>query len=104
ASYLLALLPCLEDLVHLRRILRRSPYFSFFFCNSSGAYRHLPSFPTRRSSDLMPRTSHPSVTWFVMFWIDSYALFGSRTSRTTRSEEHTSELQSRGHPVRPPLL
>src|SRR5690625_7714851 len=65
------------------------------FYYSSAAHLDPPSFPTRRSSDLLtPR-----------------AAVGSSRSRsrlppakaraiaTPRSEEHTSELQSRGHLV-----
>src|SRR5690625_5932580 len=58
-------------------------------------HRDLASFPTRRSSDLSPRA----------FFIASRAAFAPKPStipafcESTRSEEHTSELQSRGHLV-----
>src|SRR5690606_40511996 len=78
----------------------------------------LHSFPTRRSSDLHPLYLHavaitpagpddrsgmvlPVMTydWFQLQYGDLFAFFdmvGSRTIyRTSRSEEHTSELQSR---------
>src|SRR5690606_39421139 len=83
------------------------------FCSSSGAHRYLHSFPTRRSSDLgvtlygaasimVNGNQGESTTgaWF-MFWIGAlimaYMLFGwfGSVIRESRSEEHTSELQSR---------
>src|SRR3712207_8254440 len=93
-----------------------------------GAHRHLPSFPTRRSSDLLktagspqPRSPPASMmpqTSVLIPAIDSAApngsslgAFGSRDSGTSgtdrasapsaigRSEEHTSELQSRQYLV-----
>src|SRR5437870_7124193 len=69
---------------------------SFFFFDCYAPHRDLHSFPTRRSSDLNGRALRAS---------------GERSSRyfpvmiagmeygSTRSEEHTSELQSRGHLV-----
>src|SRR5690625_5573287 len=66
------------------------------------APRDLHSFPTRRSSDLPPLVSNRhrslregcgrSPAWTVLI---------ARNSQTAplRSEEHTSELQSRGHLV-----
>src|SRR5437870_8967023 len=67
----------------------RSCVFLFY---SYGTHRHLHSFPTRRSSDL--RRAAPWRGW------------SSRADSATdwraigsRSEEHTSELQSRGHLV-----
>src|SRR5699024_12646495 len=70
-----------------------SPLVCSFVCYSSGAPRALHSFPTRRSSDLISRTRGtcsasirtPRATWTC--W--------SNTACPTRSEEHTSELQSR---------
>src|SRR5207253_4987777 len=86
-------------------------HFSFY---SAGPHRHLHSFPTRRSSDLS------------LVWLDEEGdcrhpartclnLSSKRARRETRkspmirhwlvptikrrSEEHTSELQSRGHLV-----
>src|SRR5205807_10299566 len=41
----------LASLSSLIRILRYAPFFLFFFYSSLD-HRHLPSFPTRRSSDL----------------------------------------------------
>src|SRR5207253_6110111 len=96
---------------------------SAFFFSHYRAHRDLHSFPTRRSSDLTsstfreatrgspnPRDSDPSgrtrctLTPCVTHWIFGMSLFSRETkrarwSKTTRSEEHTSELQSRGHLV-----
>src|SRR5690606_40781355 len=78
---------------------------------SSRPHRHPPSFPTRRSSDLFIRWRCRSgeLTWFGCFtYLDfdrrsscaNYANLGfwSRLELNpngSRSEEHTSELQSR---------
>src|SRR5687768_18489383 len=53
---------------------------------------NLHSFPTRRSSDLI--TSNPSI---FGIWMSRNTRSGScaRIACTARSEEHTSELQSR---------
>src|SRR5947209_16873547 len=66
----------------------------WFFSSRNGAHRALHSFPTRRSSDLLPlptrrrgTASRPRV-----------ALPAERPARA-RSEEHTSELQSRQYLV-----
>src|SRR5690606_41859486 len=58
------------------------------FCSRSSDPRDLHSFPTRRSSDLLP--SSGSSAWSRSDW-------PSRRSSSSRgrSEEHTSELQSR---------
>src|SRR5207253_10621435 len=81
--------------------------------------RDLHSFPTRRSSDLRPTVSRSSAAcWSApkaalaaicssSAWIDTFTagnailslLVKSLTVLTLRSEEHTSELQSRGHLV-----
>src|SRR5437870_7644069 len=74
-----------------------------FSLTSALPTQDLPSFPTRRSSDLSccaarcvtsrSRRSHPLPR-------SSTARSASRTSSCkNRSEEHTSELQSRGHLV-----
>src|SRR5690625_5940109 len=74
----------------------------------------LPSFPTRRSSDLLFRmdesiTMHSDwVTGVISWHILRGTERGTRAARAPksrgkdegeRSEEHTSELQSRGHLV-----
>src|SRR5437870_10409922 len=90
-----------------------------FVLSSSGDHRDLHSFPTRRSSDLVGDCCHrggpsallqPSQLEFkiVRGLPASIGIFGktgfdhtlerSRGQRL-RSEEHTSELQSRGHLV-----
>src|SRR5690606_39338540 len=84
-----------------------APLCSLFFLQSSGHHRALHSFPTRRSSDLWPsggpysqfpcfclsgsgrRGARPSVSPCAPGWPSS------RQRSITRSEEHTSELQSR---------
>src|SRR5690349_22368344 len=62
--------------------------FDDFFFYSSGDHRDLHSFPTRRSSDLIIVGSrgHGSIASMIL---------GSVSSEIARSEEHTSELQSR---------
>src|SRR5439155_22032817 len=82
--------------------------FVFFFFQRSAAHRDLHSFPTRRSSDL-PSTPSSTPTrctrrWCVRRRRSSRGASSTRRSRCTwtpraRSEEHTSELQSRGHLV-----
>src|SRR5687768_18187978 len=74
-----------------------------FFFQLSGNHRHLHSFPTRRSSDL---SSHRAAArpWCTTSCRARCAT-PTRISTTwccsgaTRSEEHTSELQSRLHLV-----
>src|SRR5688500_20119137 len=60
----------------------------FFYC--SGDPRHLHSFPTRRSSDL-PR---PARSWSKLAAPSRTSRTCARSKESTRSEEHTSELQS----------
>src|SRR5437870_10601704 len=73
-----------------------------FFFYSSGAHRDLHSFPTRRSSDL---AIERAVILADGGYIRSEHLPVSATRKASpaddalRSEEHTSELQSRGHLV-----
>src|SRR5690625_6133956 len=72
-----------------------------------GAPRHLHSFPTRRSSDLAapppcPRFSSPGPAGQRgRSRPDGSGAHrtGTRPGGAARSEEHTSELQSRGHLV-----
>src|SRR5690606_40977603 len=87
-------LHCLSARYHLSLAL---PYF-FFSCY--GHHRDLHSFPTRRSSDLAVAPTVPGVTT-----PEADARFRRVVGRprdrhlrclpTRRSEEHTSELQSR---------
>src|SRR5207253_10772661 len=75
-------------------------YVSTILFNKAAAARDLPSFPTRRSSDLDARAfatlRHPPP--------DPRGPAPLPVYRRRRSEEHTSELQSRGHLVCPLLL
>src|SRR5690625_6664143 len=64
---------------------------------------HLHSFPTRRSSDLAAKASvrqrwGGSVDQRADYCVRQQPA-AQREQRHTRSEEHTSELQSRGHLV-----
>src|SRR5437870_9804812 len=85
------------------------PYFSY----SYSYHRHLHSFPTRRSSDLISNVVETARRFGITSSLPPYlpvALGAAEirllehTSAFTvfpndRSEEHTSELQSRGHLV-----
>src|SRR5439155_27174281 len=96
------------------RLTYTSTLFSFFFYRYSD-HRVLHSFPTRRSSDLNPGASASMTSWEALR-VASVCAFSrtlavnrcvcvaksagnSPASRRSRSEEHTSELQSRGHLV-----
>src|SRR5438445_9270562 len=88
---------------------------SSFFFSSSADTRHLPSFPTRRSSDLFDIVSHATghaildglkPTWIMNGHApqtaalhESFADLTSIFLALSRSEEHTSELQSRQYLV-----
>src|SRR5438034_4020411 len=71
-------------------------YAFFFYCY--GAHRDLHSFPTRRSSDLVGagRSLQRSLLHRLAPNSRNRRAHGARrpTSRRSRSEEHTSELQS----------
>src|SRR5207253_10888363 len=76
-----------------------SSFFSFY---RSGPPRGLHSFPTRRSSDLSAGQVHCPIA--VQRHSSCRLLFGGpgdgkKSGVEPRSEEHTSELQSRGHLV-----
>src|SRR5262249_60087080 len=91
-------------------LLFMPPRIHLFFFSRSGDPPHLPSFPTRRSSDLRNHRVH--VVCLCYFAVDQYRAIiirecfgdcGFYTGRlfdikcfdtVTRSEEHTSELQS----------
>src|SRR5690625_6405383 len=81
--------------------------FCLFVIQSYGALRRLHSFPTRRSSDLLNETTRlpaPSRDTRIMNETFDFVVIGSGggalcAALTARSEEHTSELQSRGHLV-----
>src|SRR5207249_8684601 len=83
-------LPSQEPCTHLRP--SRYPLFLF---HSPAHPRDLPSFPTRRSSDLERRLFHTGEA-AVAFEQRPDAGVGERIGvGDPRSEEHTSELQSR---------
>src|SRR5207253_10961126 len=95
--------------------LSSHPPLDLFFFSSSAAPHALHSFPTRRSSDLSPATrrasrdrwpprspGHPPSAPATRSRASATAFRPPRRSTTRcrgRSEEHTSELQSRGHLV-----
>src|SRR5438552_16394876 len=71
------------------------------FLSTSADHRTLHSFPTRRSSDLDQTSARSwSTTYTVARSASSSPTANSAMRRsTTRSEEHTSELQSPDHLV-----
>src|SRR5437870_9548115 len=69
---------------------------TFFFVYCIAAPRDLHSFPTRRSSDLL-RDGRDGVG--VQLRVGRIVAIEGVDDRLHRSEEHTSELQSRGHLV-----
>src|SRR5207253_9738324 len=99
--------------------------FSSLYCFFFPRYTHHPalhSFPTRRSSDLTLRASQPkrksviSADWGINYFhfpktaryivafsskspFETFSALDLLTLGGGRSEEHTSELQSRGHLV-----
>src|SRR5439155_24053158 len=98
--------PCIFPSIHktVTPLITVSPFFFFY---SFAPPPHLHSFPTRRSSDLRPRPR-------IAAWrpdLDRHGEGRGGPPRTRarrrarerrhrpRSEEHTSELQSRGHLV-----
>src|SRR5687768_17780634 len=83
------------------------PHCSF---SKSGEHRHLHSFPTRRSSDLIANlirglapeaviVGGPIVRSWPVIADDIKTSVEATICRGLRSEEHTSELQSRLHLV-----
>src|SRR5437870_8391506 len=69
----------------------------FFYFYGNLPFRDLLSFPTRRSSDLsLARSGNRSVTYCK--FPEACSSLWPQAARS-RSEEHTSELQSRGHLV-----
>src|SRR5207253_11499185 len=97
-----------------------SPSLSTFFLYRSRAPPHLPSFPTRRSSDLRApaqerrhavapqwrddeRADLPVGDRLAALVVDHLEVVhigeSVQAMEQQRSEEHTSELQSRGHLV-----
>src|SRR5207247_7580955 len=75
-------------------------FFCAFFFYSFGPHRYLHSFPTRRSSDLATACVAENGALFLRDHLhagrDRRAMGrADRVPRAGRSEEHTSELQSR---------
>src|SRR5438874_11931562 len=69
-------------------------FIILFYCYAD--YRDLHSFPTRRSSDLRSsRISRATGGGWARPTSSSRCRPGSTSRRAARSEEHTSELQSR---------
>src|SRR5437868_12926207 len=73
-----------------------------FFLHYSDTHRNLHSFPTRRSSDLQTacgKKCGPKTLWHALAVTSSSFCWRNPNSsppkRARRSEEHTSELQSR---------
>src|SRR5437763_10984900 len=77
---------CTDPLSSIPHFCHLSVFIFFFYC--SAAHRDLHSFPTRRSSDLIPGWSAGGVMPSVN--VRSAGVFFP----ADRSEEHTSELQS----------
>src|SRR5205814_8765026 len=83
----------------------RFPFFTCFFFYGYVAPRDLHSFPTRRSSDLKiydPATTRPDPSRPGASMRDPFAgnlIRSNRINPVSRSEEHTSELQSLRHLV-----
>src|SRR5690349_22855024 len=83
------------------------PTLQAFIVLSYSIHRDLHSFPTRRSSDLMPATKKasakspsqastaPSKAALTRVTADAKLATNANKKRAERSEEHTSELQSR---------
>src|SRR5689334_25294135 len=85
-------------------------FLSFFLLSSYGDHPDLHSFPTRRSSDLLPlrslrhdrkrsKNSAASVRGLSPRRHDAELTALLEPGRPLRSEEHTSELQSQFHLV-----
>src|SRR5439155_20408364 len=91
--------------------------YSISICTFFRDHRDLHSFPTRRSSDLRPRGRSFEEVHQIGAHLEPLPLRSLRSGplahlepaldqhgvalsqEAKRSEEHTSELQSRGHPV-----
>src|SRR5690625_7164083 len=77
--------------------------FNLIVCHRYSDHPHLPSFPTRRSSDLAAESPESGDSPDSGESADSPDSPDSPESALSgesgRSEEHTSELQSRGHLV-----
>src|SRR5439155_24047692 len=85
---------------------RCPPPAPLFFLKATGSHRDLASFPTRRSSDLVRKVRRAPIRCAAATASGIERCSGCgrgssafSTSTSRRSEEHTSELQSRGHLV-----
>src|SRR5437868_12965232 len=67
----------------------------YFYFHSDGPPQHLHSFPTRRSSDLLGLVEPDEHGWILRHFSEHREPIAGRISAKSRSEEHTSELQSR---------
>src|SRR5690625_6655955 len=72
--------------------------FCFFWWRSLDP-RYLSSFPTRRSSDLRWEAHKAQVAKALEADAETTGAPVGEVADSSRSEEHTSELQSRGHLV-----
>src|SRR5690606_41669997 len=68
---------------------------AFLFFHGSGAHRDLHSFPTRRSSDLGLQAGHGEHRRRAAVLARAGFVLRPAARGRQRSEEHTSELQSR---------
>src|SRR5205814_5507193 len=98
---------------HLNNQVPPPYHYPLFSRTSHPTHRDLPSFPTRRSSDLEDSCGSPPPapgdplpaqpvrrkTIVVIKRIDGCTRIGRYIARRPRSEEHTSELQSLRHLV-----
>src|SRR5207248_8332110 len=79
----------------LSRPARGSPWPRSLFISRAAATAHLPSFPTRRSSDLVSEAVDSGCSTHFLRARRALCTSGfSFGAFSTRSEEHTSELQS----------
>src|SRR5437868_14491152 len=67
------------------------PFFFHFYAH----HRDLPSFPTRRSSDLLIMSGRVSIKMAPVLRRIYDQMLEPKYAIAMRSEEHTSELQSR---------
>src|SRR5207253_9199669 len=92
---------------HRTRRSASSRSLASFSLHAPTHHRALPSFPTRRSSDLTICSTHACRTTrepdapsaFRPPWSAHAIRRKAHQARASRSEEHTSELQSRGQLV-----